>query len=28
VLRLYSEAQDMGRVKEILAWAKEWAESV
>ncbi|MEO1388084.1 MAG: phosphoglucomutase/phosphomannomutase family protein [Cyanobacteria bacterium J06634_6] len=28
VLRLYSEARDMSRVKEILAWAKEWAESV
>ncbi|MEL6492747.1 MAG: phosphoglucomutase/phosphomannomutase family protein [Cyanobacteria bacterium J06621_3] len=28
VLRLYSEARDMSRVKEILAWAKGWAESV
>ncbi|MEL7351123.1 MAG: phosphoglucomutase/phosphomannomutase family protein [Cyanobacteria bacterium P01_A01_bin.116] len=28
VLRLYSEAGDIDRVHEILAWAKEWANSV
>ncbi|MEO1393370.1 MAG: phosphoglucomutase/phosphomannomutase family protein [Cyanobacteria bacterium J06634_5] len=28
VLRLYSEAGDIERVREILAWAKEWANSV
>ena len=28
VLRLYSEASSMERVHEILAWAKDWANSV
>ncbi|MEL6938313.1 MAG: phosphoglucomutase/phosphomannomutase family protein [Cyanobacteria bacterium J06598_1] len=28
VLRLYSEASSIERVHEILAWAKDWAESV
>ena len=28
VLRLYSEAKDLERVGEILAWAKDWANSV
>lgn len=28
VLRLYSEASDLSRVREILAWAKDWANSV
>ena len=28
VLRLYSEAADLTRVHEILAWAKDWANSV
>ena len=28
VLRLYSEAADIDRVHEILAWAKDWANSV
>jgi len=28
VLRLYSEAESIERVHEILAWAKDWAESV
>ncbi|MFK8182128.1 MAG: phosphoglucomutase/phosphomannomutase family protein [Phormidesmis sp.] len=28
VLRLYSEAGSIDRVHEILAWAKDWAESV
>lgn len=28
VLRLYSEAKDIDRVREILAWAKDWANSV
>ena len=28
VLRLYSEASDLTRVHEILAWAKDWANSV
>ncbi|MEM9149600.1 MAG: phosphoglucomutase/phosphomannomutase family protein, partial [Cyanobacteria bacterium P01_F01_bin.3] len=28
VLRLYSEAASIERVHEILAWAKEWANSI
>ena len=28
VLRLYSEAGSIERVNEILAWAKDWANSV
>mgnify|MGYP001107072519 FL=1 len=28
VLRLYSEAADMESVHKILAWAKDWANSV